>query len=113
MCIATQHYWDGEGGNANLGGGGATQAPTLFFHAAQHYWGGEGGGANTGNGGGEGGAGAQAGVAKAVGVTKLMKQCTAMLRERMGDRDGASSSEPTTAAARCATLRSFTSDMLL
>ena len=36
-----------------------------------------------------------------MGVTRLMRQCTAMLCERMGDRDnGASSSEPSTAAAR-------------
>ncbi len=73
------------------------------LRSAQHYWGGDSGGASSGAGG-EGGAGAQSGVAKAVGVTKLMKQCTAMLRERMGDGGACSSSDSHLAAARCAAL---------
>lgn len=36
-------------------------------------------------GGGPGGGAPKPAVAKAVGVTKLMQQCNAMLRERMGE----------------------------
>ena len=74
----------------------------MTWCAAQHYWGSESSGAgHGGGGGGEGGAAAQNGVAKAVGVTRLMKQCTAMLRERMGDSGGCSASDSNMAAARC------------
>ena len=76
------------------------QSPHALPCAAQHYWGNEGSGGGFG-GGGEGNNGVQNGVAKAMGVTKLMKQCTAMLRERMGDSAGGSS-DAHVAAARCA-----------
>ena len=59
-----------------------------LYGAPQHYW-------------GHGEGGQPGGTAKAVGVTKLMQQCTSMLRERMGDGGGAAAPDAH-AAVRCA-----------